>query len=132
MIASAYHHAGLYLHPAFNELPGAIFLEAARFGTPTIASTSCTINDYFYDPIQKHSRLDGRIAYCDPCDFAAIKDLTEQLFGKKFPPLLIIRQYVEPKPISQATLFDLFNQELLYEVVASTLEIIDRSDISEP
>ncbi len=88
MIASAYHHAGLYLHPAFNELPGAIFLEAARFGTPTIASTSCTINDYFYDPIQKHSRLDGRIAYCDPCDFAAIKDLTEQLFGKKFPPLL--------------------------------------------
>ncbi len=88
MLISAYAHAGLYIHPAFNELPGAIFLEAARFGTPAIASHWCTIKDYFFNPSLGHSELDGRIAYCNPWDIKEIQRLTEQNFGKRFPPLI--------------------------------------------
>ncbi len=87
MLVSAYHHAGLHLHPAFHELPGATFLEAARFGTPTVASSWCTITDYFYDPALGHSNLDGRIEYCEPWNLPKMKSLIEERFGKKYAPL---------------------------------------------
>ncbi len=88
-IASAFHHAGLYLHPSFNETPGLIFLEAAYLGTPTIASSSkwSTIHDYFYDPVLGHSNLDGRIAYTEPCDLVTIRSQIKEMFGKKYPRL---------------------------------------------
>jgi len=88
MILSAYAHTGLYIHPAFNELPGAIFLEAARLGAPAIATHWCTIKDYFFNPSLGHSELDGRIAYCDPWDLKEIQMLTERNFGKRFLPLI--------------------------------------------
>ncbi len=86
-LVSAYHHAGLHIHPSFHELPGATYLEAARFGTPSLASTWCTINDYFYDPALGHSQLDGRIVYTEPANLPVMRQKIEMLFGKKFPPL---------------------------------------------
>jgi len=86
-LASAYHHAGLHIHPAFQELPGATYLEAARFGTLSIASHWCTINDYLYDPSLGHAELDGRIVYAEPHHLLDIGKKIEQHFGKKFPPL---------------------------------------------
>ncbi len=87
-LASAYYHAGLHIHPAFQELPGFTYLEAARFGTPTVASNWCTIKDYFYDPALGHSELDGRIVYADPHHLNDITQKIEQNFGKKFSPLI--------------------------------------------
>lgn len=87
MLLSAYHHAGLHIHPAFQELPGLIYLEAARLGTPTIASSWCTITDYFYDATLGHSQLDGRIVYTEPHDIAGIEALIPKMFGKRFAPL---------------------------------------------
>jgi len=86
-LASAYYHAGLHIHPAFQELPGTTYLEAARFGTPTVASNWCTIKDYFYDPVLSHSELDGRIVYAEPYHLNDISQKIEQNFGKKFSPL---------------------------------------------
>ncbi|MBS3903816.1 MAG: hypothetical protein KGZ39_00635 [Simkania sp.] len=87
MLISAYHHAGLHIHPAFQELPGATYLEAARLGTPSIASSWTTIDDYFYDKSLGHAQLDGRILYTPPHHLKEIKQAIEQLFGKRFPPL---------------------------------------------
>ncbi len=87
MLLSAYYHAGLHLHPAFHELPGATFLEAARLGTPTIASSWCTITDYFFDAQAGHSNLDGRIVYTPPHHIQEMETLIPQMFGKSFAPL---------------------------------------------
>lgn len=77
-LVSAYYHAGLHLHPAFHELPGATYLEAARVGAPTIASSWCTITDYF------EGELDGRIVYALPHHIQEIEQLIPKMFGKKF------------------------------------------------
>ncbi len=87
VLLSAFYHAGLHIHPAFQELPGATFLEAAKLGTPSVASSWCTIDEYFYDPHQGHSLLDGRIAYAPPHHIQELEHLTRQLFGKRFPPM---------------------------------------------
>jgi glycosyltransferase involved in cell wall biosynthesis len=88
MVISAYAHAGLHIHLSFNELPGATYLEAARLGTPTIASNWCTIKDYFFDPVLGHASLDGRIVYSEPTDLKMTQRLAENLFGVFFPPLI--------------------------------------------
>lgn len=80
-LLSAYYHAGLHLHPAFHELPGLTYLEAARLGTPTIGSSWCTIADYF------HGELDGRIVYAPPHHIQEIENLIPKMFGKRFAPL---------------------------------------------
>jgi glycosyltransferase involved in cell wall biosynthesis len=84
MLTSAYANAGLHLHPAFQELPGATYLEAAAIGTPTVASSWCTITDYFYDSKLGHSSLDGRIVYCEPHHLNDITQKIEENFGKTF------------------------------------------------
>jgi hypothetical protein len=87
-LASAFYHAGLHIHPAFQELPGATYLEAARFGVPSVASHWCTIKDYFFDPALGHSELDGRIVYAEPHHLNEITKKIEQNFGLKFAPLI--------------------------------------------
>jgi hypothetical protein len=87
MLLSAYYHAGLHLHPAFHELPGTTYLEAAKLGAPTIGSSWCTITDYFFDEHSGHANLDGRIVYAIPHHIREIEQLTAQMFGKKFAPL---------------------------------------------
>ncbi len=87
ILLSAYYHAGLHLHPAFHELPGATFLEAARLGTPTVASEWCTITDYFFDRVNGHSNLDGRIVYAPPHHIQDMENLISGMFGKQFTPL---------------------------------------------
>lgn len=81
ILLSAYYHAGLHLHPAFHELPGATYLEAARLGAPTIGSSWCTITDYFA------GELDGRIVYTAPHHIQEIERLIPKMFGKHFAPL---------------------------------------------
>ncbi|MBS3903815.1 MAG: hypothetical protein KGZ39_00630 [Simkania sp.] len=88
ILLSAYHHAGLYIHPAFQDLPGTTYLAAARLGVPTIASSWSPITDYLFDPEQGHSRLDGRILYYEPYRLNEIEQGVIQHFGKEFPPLL--------------------------------------------
>ena len=88
VLASAFYHAGLNIHPAFQELPGATYLEAARFGTPSVASHWCTIKDYFFNPALGHAELDGRIVYAEPHHLHEITKKIEQNFGLKFPPLI--------------------------------------------
>ena len=84
LLISAYQNAGLYLHPAFYELPGYTYLEAAKIGTPIIASTWGTIQDYFIDPITKEYSLDQRIRYCLPYDINGIEKHILCHFGKRY------------------------------------------------
>jgi glycosyltransferase involved in cell wall biosynthesis len=82
MLASAYKHAGMQIHPAFGELPGYTYLEGAYFGIPTIASHWTTIRDYFttdgkYD-------LDDRILYVTPHNIEEITRNVKENFGKKY------------------------------------------------
>lgn len=86
-LVSAYHHAGLHIHPAFYELPGATYLEAAALGIPSIASSWTTIGDYFLDSKNGSRSLDGRIVYCNPCDIGEIERAITPLFGKEFPQM---------------------------------------------
>ena len=81
MLISAYQNAGAHLHPAFCELPGLIYLEAAKLGVPTIASEWTAIKDYFTDPV-----MDDRIVYALPHHINTLTELTVQQFGKKFDP----------------------------------------------
>jgi glycosyltransferase involved in cell wall biosynthesis len=73
MMESAYSQAGLYLHPAFCEVPGLTFFEAARAGAPVIASEWCTIKD---------TGLPG-IEYPLPYDVCAIEQQVQKLFGRR-------------------------------------------------
>lgn len=83
MLHSAFGHAGLYLHPAFYELPGLTYLEAAALGIPTIASSWATIGDYF----EKEPLPDDRIEQVCPYDLPAIRSLVQKKFGQKYPVL---------------------------------------------
>jgi len=83
-IMGAFCHAGLHLHPAFCELPGYTYLESAKMGVATIASSWTSIKDYFIDPITGNYTLDERIAYVAPYDIPAIKEKIQNTFGKKY------------------------------------------------
>ena len=76
LLASAYAHASLYLHPAFSETPGFIFFEAAKAGIPIIASEWCTFKDL---------NMHGPIEYPCPYDVNAIEKSIKTLIGKKTP-----------------------------------------------
>ncbi len=80
MLQSAFAHAGLHLHPAFYELPGATYFESAILGVPTIASTWTTIDEYFLDP-----KLDERIEYSLPYDLPRLTQLVHKKLGQTFP-----------------------------------------------
>lgn len=101
MLISAYQNAGLHLHPAFCELPGLTYLEAAKLNVPTIASEWTTIRDYFIDPLTQEYNLDERIVYAPPHHLHQITQLIPKQFGKKFSPL--------SHPIFQRTKIDVAN-----------------------
>lgn len=84
ILASAYQNAGLYFHPAFSALPGYVYLEAAKIGTPIVASHWATIKDYFIDD-KGDPTLNNQIAYVKPYDLVQMKNSIENLFGKNFP-----------------------------------------------
>lgn len=79
MLQSAFYHAGIHVHPAFQELPGATYFESVALGVPTIASSWTTINDYFSD-----HPIDDRLEYCLPYDITHIKELIEKKFGQRY------------------------------------------------
>jgi hypothetical protein len=79
MLQSAFYHAGLHLHPAFQELPGYTYFESVLLGIPTIASSWTTIKDYFSNP-----DMDDRIEYCHPGNLKEIKKIIEKKFGQKY------------------------------------------------
>jgi len=85
MLLSAIAHAALHIHPAFYELPGYTYLEAAKMGTPTIASSWTTIRDYFTDEKTGEYSLDQRIEYCLPYDIPAMTQLIWKKIGERFP-----------------------------------------------
>jgi glycosyltransferase involved in cell wall biosynthesis len=80
LLHSAFAHAGLHLHPAAYELPGATYFESAALGVPTIASSWTTIRDYFHPPLP-----DDRIAYCAPFDLPALTALIHRKMGESYP-----------------------------------------------
>lgn len=88
MLLSAWKNAGAHLHPAFFELPGLVYLEAAKFGVPTVASEWTTVRDYFTDPITGKSTLDDRIVYAPPHHIQTLTELLLQQFGKKLDKTL--------------------------------------------
>lgn len=83
MLISAYQNAGLHLHPAFCELPGLTYLEAAKLGVPTVASEWTTIRDYFTNHDTQASTLDDRIVYTPPHHIHAMTEQVKKQFGKK-------------------------------------------------
>ena len=84
MLTSAFFHAGLYVHPAFYELPGSVYLEAARLGTPVVASKWTAIRDYFTDEETGRYLLDDRIEYALPYDIRCLTELIQKKFGKRY------------------------------------------------
>lgn len=84
MLISAFQNCGLYLHPAFNELPGYVYLEAAKLGAPTIASQWCSVSDYFVE--DGNYTLDDRIQYPLPYHIATIERMIHSHFGRKYAP----------------------------------------------
>lgn len=74
MIQSAFVNAALYLHPTFCEVPGLIFLEAARAGIPIVASEWSTIREV---------DLQERIAYPLPYDILAIEKEVKGMLGSQ-------------------------------------------------
>ncbi len=83
-LLSAFANAGLHLHPSFYELPGYTYLESARLGIPTVASTWGALKDYFLDTSGTYT-LDDRVEYTLPYDLAAIERLVKKKFGQKYP-----------------------------------------------
>lgn len=104
MLISAYANAALHLHPAFYELPGYTYLEAAKLGIPTVASSWATIDDYFTDSSGKYS-LDERIEYCLPYHLPSIKKLILKKIGQKFSK-------DHPHPIFKRTKLDVASEVL--------------------
>jgi glycosyltransferase involved in cell wall biosynthesis len=80
-ISSALKNAALYLHPAFYELPGYTYLEAAAYGTPVVASAWGSLTDY----LPNDKTLGGQIAHCTPHDIPALTQSISSLLGKRFP-----------------------------------------------
>lgn len=85
-LVSAYQNAACYCHPAFYELPGYVYLEAAKLGTPTVASEWSTLKDYFRDHKSGEYTLDDRIEYIIPYHIPAIREAIEKQMTKNFKP----------------------------------------------
>jgi glycosyltransferase involved in cell wall biosynthesis len=85
MLLSAFFHAALHLHPAFYELPGYTYLESARLGVPTIASSWATVNEYFTDD-QGVYTLDSRIEYALPYDLPCLEKLLHKKIRERYSP----------------------------------------------
>lgn len=85
LLVSAYQNAGLYVHPAFYELPGYVHLEAAKLGTPCVATEWSTLKDYFTDGAGNYM-LDDRIVYANPYDINALEKKILLQFGKRYDP----------------------------------------------
>ena len=62
-LASAYQAAAVHALPSWYELPGLVSIEAARYGTPVVATEFGTISDYLGE--QAH--------YCEPGHSASVK-----------------------------------------------------------
>jgi len=84
MITSAFQNAGLYVHPAFSELPGYVYLEAVKLGTPIIASEWTTIKDYFIAEDGTY-QLDDQIRYVLPHHLHEIENGIKEHFGVTYP-----------------------------------------------
>ena len=85
-IASAYQNAGLHLHPAFYEMPGFTYLEAAKYNIPQVASNWGSIKEYFSHD-GNSSSLNGRVEYVDPHNIGQIEEAVLKQFGKTFDPM---------------------------------------------
>ncbi len=85
-LMSAYQNAAVYCHPAFYELPGYVYLEAAKLGTPCVASSWSTLKDYFTETMTGSYTLDNRIEYILPYDLKAIKTAILNSLDKSFSP----------------------------------------------
>ena len=81
MLSGAFANAGLYLHPAFYELPGMTYFESAVYGIPTIASSWTSCKCYLTDHKTGEYTLDDRIEYCTPYDLPSIRELVSKKFG---------------------------------------------------
>lgn len=86
VLLSAFYHAALHLHPAFYELPGYTYLESAKLGTPTIASSWASVSDYFTDEKTGKSTLDNRIEYVLPYDLKTIEELAYKKLQERYHP----------------------------------------------
>lgn len=73
-IGDAYQNAYMYIHPAFYECPGFIYLEAARANIPVVASEWSTLQDYCSSDPRWDESLNGRISYCIPYDIPSIEN----------------------------------------------------------
>lgn len=102
LLQSAFSNCGLYLHPAFYELPGYVYIEAAFFGVPVIASNWTSLKEYFSDRITGKYLLDDRISYVDPLDIQKITKLIKSQFGKRYPKCPDLWIY-KRKPIDVAS-----------------------------
>ncbi len=85
MIASAFQNAGLYVHPAYSELPGYVYLEAVKLGTPVVASSWTTVKDYFTDE-KGNYLLDDRMVYVVPHHLYELENAIQSQFGKVYEP----------------------------------------------
>lgn len=85
MMTSAFAHAGLYVHPAFYELPGLVYIEALVHGVSTVASEWTALKEYFTDSTGRYT-LDSRVSYCLPYDLAKLTSLVESSYGKRYLP----------------------------------------------
>lgn len=83
-IISAYQNAALNLHPAFYELPGYTYLEAAKLAIPSVASSWGSIKDYFTDKNGNYT-LDKRISYSLPYDIHTLEKRIIEQFGQSYP-----------------------------------------------
>lgn len=81
-IVSAIGNCGLFLQPSYIELPGYVYLEAAKLGVPTIASSWCSVDEYF--KVGGKYTLDDRIAYPLPHHINAIEQHAREMFGKRY------------------------------------------------
>ena len=87
LLISAYQNCALHLHPAFMELPGYTYLEAAKLGAPTVGSSWATVKDYFTDPKTGAYTLDDRIKYVErPYDIFEIETLIKEQMDRDFAP----------------------------------------------
>lgn len=85
LLQSAFANCGLYIHPAFYELPGYVYLEAAKFGVSIIASKWTSIKEYFSDQKTGKYLLDDRISYVEPLEIGKMTELIKKNFGKRYP-----------------------------------------------
>lgn len=74
-LKTAFIHAAANVHPAFYELPGYTYLEAASVNTYNIASNWTTISEYI--------KTKENILYSKPYDFNKIKENTLQKINLK-------------------------------------------------